>query len=486
MNKTKENRYIDGKKTQRSMILNIITGAVSIITSFFVTIVVTRVISLSDLGIATAFTNLKSIVTIFACFSIQYSINKMMLEEYKNDYDYLSSIYIFSSFGIACFFSIYLIFHSFINNLLGFDTGMMTLMFLMILCMNGFTIFTTYLNFKNKYKIMFIFNLLSSPVSQVSSLVLCYLLTSHKYLGRIIGVDVFSVLLGIILGLVILFKGRFKVNKKFIKDSLKISLPMIPHLLAQIILSGSDLIMIKKIVGEDMAGIYGMAYSISNILFAILIQLFNPWSPWVYRRLKDNETESIKKNSKYLTILCFYFCLCLFTVAPDMIGLFLPKEYIDAKFLVAPITIGIYFQIMYLFFYDIEYFYKKNKEISMFSVITAIINIILNLIFINIFGYQAAAYTTLASYIILFTLHYFEMRHIEKRKIYSVSFIVLLAFLLVSIALTHYIFNYNIFVRYILLFLLTIFLLCKYKDIIKNILNAINISKNKTGMKRGK
>ena len=467
------NRFEDGSNTQKSMILNTISGIVSIIVSFCVTILITRFISTSDLGIATSFINLKNIITLIAGFSIHYSINRMMIEKYKNDYEYLSSIYICSTITMLLFFAIYILFHVFFNNLFGFNFKMMTLLFCIILSVNGANILTTYFNFKNKFKIMFVYNLLCLPIAQITSLVLCYLLTSKKYIGRIVGVESFSIVLGIVFGIIILIKGRFKFNKKYVKDSLSISVPMVPHLLSQILLTGCDLIMIKNIVGSSEAGIYGMAYSIASILFAILIQLFNPWSPWVYRRLNLNEIDSIKTNSKYLTILCFYLCLGLFTVAPDMINLFLPDTYLESIKLVAPISIGVYFQVMYLFFYDIEYFYKKNKEISLFSVITAIANIVLNVICINLFGYKAAAYTTLVSYMLLFTMHYMEMRHIEKRKIYDVKYIVLLSFILMLVAAVYFIFNYNIYLRYSVLALISIIVLFNYKNLIGVFFNII-------------
>lgn len=467
------NRFDDGSKTQKSMIFNTISGIVSILISFCTTILITRFISTSDLGIATSFINLKNIITLIAGFSIHYSINRMMIEKYKNDYEYLSSIYISSTLSMLFFFIVYLIFHDFFNNLFGFSFKMMVLLFSMILCINGANILTTYFNFKNNYKVMFIYNLLCLPIAQIMSLVLCYLLTSRKYIGRIVGLDSFSITFGIIFGIIILIRGKFTFNKNYVKDSLKISIPMIPHLLSQILLSGCDLIMIKNIIGSSEAGIYGMAYSVASILFAILIQLFNPWSPWVYRRLKSNEIDSIKSNSKVLTVLCFYLCFGLFTVAPDMINIFLPSTYSESIKIVAPIAIGIYFQIMYLYFYDIEYFYKKNKEISLFSVITAIINIVLNIICINKFGYKAAAYTTVISYMILFFMHYLEMRHIEKRKIYDVKFIVFLSVILMLASLLYYLFDYNIILRYLMLLIISIIVLINYKKIIGSILNLI-------------
>ena len=50
-------------------------------------------------------------------------------------------------------------------------------------------------------------------------------------------------------------------------------------------------------------------------------------------------------------------------------------------------------------------YYEKNKWISLISVIAAAINILLNAIFLPIYGFLAAGWTTLVSYMILAFLH---------------------------------------------------------------------------------
>ena len=471
------NRKDDGIKTSRSIILNVITSAISIVVSLFTTIIITRIISVSDLGIATSFVTLKNILNLICLVSIYISINRMILDIKGKDYEYLSSIYIFSSAFCLFSFILYLIFHSFLNSIFGFNTSMMILMFTMIFLINACNLTINYWNFKNKYKYMFIYNLLASPVAQILSLVFASLMTSHKYLGRIIGIDLFNILFGLGCGIYILYRGRFSFNTDYVKKSLKICIPMIPHLLAQILLSSCDLLMIRNIVGNNAAGIYSMAYTISNILYTILIQLFMPWSPWVYRRIKNNEIDAINKNSNLLIVGAGFLCLCLYTVAPDMIHIFLGKEYFEAAFIVAPITVGIFFQIMYIFFYDIEYYYKKNKQIACFSVIASIINIVLNYIFIKKFGYIAAAYTTFISYLILLVLHYFGMKRVDKRKFYNIKILFISSVCLLVIALLFIVTKNNFYLRYIIMLSFGIILLKKYYKDIKIFLNSIIKSK---------
>lgn len=478
-----ESRQVDGKKTVISMITYLIANMIGMVVSLVALPILTNLLSTSDMGIATSFITLKNIVTIILLLSMYISIDKIFvtLKQEEDRYKFLSSIYIFSTIAGVVIYAIYFIFRDFLNPILGFDTKFMTLMFIMCLLINGCTLMNSYWNFCNKAKNTFIYNLLVSPVSQILSIILVYVLATNKYLGRIIGVDFFNIVLGLFCGIIILVRGKFTIKKQYVKESLQISLPMVPHLLAQVFLSSCDLLMIKNMVGESQAGIYSVAYTIANILYTISLQIFKPWSPWVYRRIENKETDSIKENSKIVMHVIWILCIGLFTLAPELIKLFINAEYVEASVIVAPICLGIFFQMMYIFFYDIEYFHKKNIQIAVFSIITAVINIILNAIAIKIWGYQAAAYTTVISYFILCILHYFGMRKVDKTKYYDIKTLIILSLSLTIFTIINVVFNKILILRYTILLVSGIYILYKYREMIYAILNKI-LYKN---LKRG-
>ena len=470
-----ENREEDGKKTLISMISYLIANIVGMLVSLIALPILTNLLSTEEMGIATSFITLKNIVTIILLLAMYISIDKIFVTLKKDEerYKFLSSIYIFSSIAAVILYLIYFIFRGFLNNLLGFNTELMTLMFIMCILINACTLMVSYWNFCNKAKNTFIYNLLVSPVSQILSIVLVCALSTEKYLGRIIGVDFFNIALGVICGILILRKGKMTVKKEYVKESLQISLPMIPHLLAQIFLSSCDLLMIKNMIGESEAGIYSVAYTISNILYTISLQIFKPWSPWVYRRIENGETDTIKENSKMVMHIVWILCIGLFTLAPELIKIFINSNYTEAALIVAPICLGIFFQMMYIFFYDIEYYHKKNKQIAVFSVITAVINIILNYIGLRIWGYQAAAYTTIISYLILCILHYIGMRRIDRRKYYDIKTLTILSLVLIVITFTNVIYNEIFLIRYAVLVICGIYIIVKYRELILSVVKKL-------------
>ena len=230
-----EDRQTDGKKTIISMASYLFANMIGLLVSLVALPILTNLLSTSNMGIATSFITLKNIVTIILLLSMYISIDKIFvtLKPEEDRYKFLSSIYIFSTISGIAIYAIYFIFRDFLNPILGFDTKFMTLMFIMCLLINGCTLMNSYWNFCNKAKNTFIYNLLVSPVSQILSIILVYVLATNKYLGRIIGLDFFNIVLGLFCGIIILVRGKFTIKKQYVKESLQISLPMVPHLLAQ-------------------------------------------------------------------------------------------------------------------------------------------------------------------------------------------------------------------------------------------------------------
>lgn len=106
------------------------------------------------------------------------------------------------------------------------------------------------------------------------------------------------------------------------------------------------------------------------------------------------------------------------SLAPDVIHIAGTKEYYDGISMVIPLSFAIYFIFLYSLPVHIEYFYKKTKFIATGTSLAAGINIALNYFFIRSYGYTASAWTTLASYFLLFVFHWFIAKKIDGNPMF--------------------------------------------------------------------
>ena len=292
------------------------------------------------------------------------------------------------------------------------------------------------------------------------------LFPDDKAVAKTIFCNIPTVTVGIISCFIIFIRGKSFYNKEIWKYALKFNLPLVPHYLSNIILSQSDRIMISKILNEAYAGMYSIAYMISSLINGIFTAINSAWTPFVYKNLKANRIKKISENTNILIDVISVICVGVVLIAPEVIKILAPSEYYSAVWAVPPVCIGMYFSFIYTLFGKLEFYHKKNLFIMVATTAAAILNIILNLIFIPIFGYIAAGYTTAIGYFALAIGHYIFMKKIDKRKIYNIKFIIKIS-IVVVISIFSIIFLYDyVLIRYGIILVALIILALNYKQLL--------------------
>ena len=158
-------------------------------------------------------------------------------------------------------------------------------------------------------------------------------------------------------------------------------------------------------------------------------------------------------------------------MSPEIVVLFAGSEYWSGIDLIIPLTVSNYFVFLYMLPVGIEYYHKKTKFISLGTVCATIANLVLNFIFIKLFGFKAAAYTTLISYILLFVFHWIMASKYELSELYDIKHIIKTSSLIFAFSIIIYLIGIRsmlgIGIRYVVCLVLIIILLINVKDYLK-------------------
>lgn len=289
----------------------------------------------------------------------------------------------------------------------------------------------------------------------------------EKGITRIVSLVITQIFIGIYI--YILKKGKPVFNNEYAKFALKFNLPLIPHFLSLYILEQSDKIMIQKINGVEKVGIYSVAYSIGNAINIISTSINQAITPWLYRKLKDEDYINIRKNIIYIFLIVLLIISAFILMLPELLKIIASKEYSEALYVVSPVAASTFFSLIYGLFATIEFYFDKNKFSMFISGFAAITNIILNAIFINVFDYRAAGYTTMICYALLAMGHLIYTNHILKNKhkgyLIKNSIMVFIIFLMIGIVIMSQ-FTYNLTcIRYSIILFMVIFIFIKRKKI---------------------
>ena len=267
-------------------------------------------------------------------------------------------------------------------------------------------------------------------------------------------------------------RGKTYFDRSFWKHALLFNLPLLPHYLSMVVLNSSDRIMINNMVGSNEAGIYSLAYSISQIMTVLNTALLQTIEPWMYKKIKAKRMEDLSGVAYPAVIGVSAVNILLIAFAPEAIALFAPPAYYDAIWVIPPVAMSVYFMFAYSFFAVFEFYYEKTKYIAIATVSGAVLNIVLNYIFIKLFGYCAAGYTTLACFIIFAVYHFHFMRKICKKEMgevfpYSTRILLIITGIFMVLGFALLFTYYNVFVRYVFIVLLFIVVIIKRKTILK-------------------
>lgn len=178
-----------------------------------------------------------------------------------------------------------------------------------------------------------------------------------------------------------------------------------PHGISQVLLAQFDRIMIRSMVGNAEAGIYSLAGNIKLILTIITDSISAAWTTWFYDQMAEDGAEQIKERAKELSMFFVVLAVGLLALSPELIFVLGGKNYESGKYVAIPMVVDAFVLFLYNIIVPAEYYKKKTTYIMLGTMAATVINLVTNYIFITKFGYIAAAYTTLFSYICYLVLH---------------------------------------------------------------------------------
>ena len=233
-------------------------------------------------------------------------------------------------------------------------------------------------------------------------------------------------------------------------------IPIVPHYLSGIILNQGDRIMIDKMVGKTEVALYGLAYSIGMLVQLFISGMNSALTPWMYSKIKKGDIRSMRKVLQLLSVVVVGIAVALMLISPELVLIFGSPKYREAVYVIPPVAASVFFIFIYNILSMPQFYYEKTQFLMAASMAAAGANVVLNFIFIRLFGYIAAGYTTLACYMLYSVGHYIVSKRILvnegiQENLMSPGFLVACsAFLIGASIICNLIFPYRI-LRYAIL-----------------------------------
>ncbi len=415
MRKEKGNKVI--KSGIWYMISSISIRAIAIVT----TPIYTSMLTTADYGRANTFNSWIDIFNILTCLCIVYSIGRAKIDFGDKFDEYMSALQGLSSSFAFCVLLAATIFREQLSAMIQYEVPLVIVLFVYLMISPSVEYMQQKCRYEYKYRENIAISIISCLGTVLFSVALMLLFNEKRYFGKILGTLLPTFMMGAWFYIRILRNGRVFYKKEYWVYALKMGLPMIPHALALTVLAQIDRIMIKDICGDADNGLYTFGYSFATLLAIFTNAIGQAWLPWFNEQLHEENKQQIRQIQKKLVLLGAFLTIGFITVAPEALMILSPNspDYWQAKWVIPPVALGTLAQYYYTNYVNVELFYKKTPMIAASSILAAIVNYVLNLIFIPRYGYISAGYTTLFSYLFLLLFHYIATRFVLKKRVYA-------------------------------------------------------------------
>lgn len=439
--------------------------------SFITTPIFTRLMETADYGAVSNFMTWMQFFSIFVCLQVASGLLPAKVNRAPERFpSYMKSMILLASVSAVFQLSLLLIFRGVIARWISVDPHWIPLLCICVFGTSMVDLCGVYFVAMNNPKHKVIFSLIQSVLYIGAGLLFVYL-SPDKGFGRILGSTVSYGCVSIFALLMFFSKpmGKKTELRGDIKYALLFGLPLIPHLLANIINGNSDRVFIIKMLGEDQAGIYSVAYSIGMVALILAQACTDAWNPWYFEKTKTGKTAEVQN---YFRIYALTISMCFVGVmflAPDVMRLMAPESYWSGIRCILYVALGIFLMFLYRFPLGYEQLSSNTKYVAPATILTACVNIGLNFMLIPSLGIDGAAIATTISYVFLWFSHEFVARRIVKGynikwRSYLIPVSVVVSGFIISHAVLHInILRYGILAVYCMGYLVLVKYLLKHK-----------------------
>lgn len=224
----------------------------------------------------------------------------------------------------------------------------------------------------------------------------------------------------------------------------------------------SDRIMINQILSTDEVGIYSLGYKLGFIINIILVIPFSQaWAPIKMEFINDKRQNEFTSN-----IISYYFLIGTLLI---FISILFGSNFFDLVFInkdfkgylkIFPVIMSSIFLYGIINMTNIGLYKEvKLKYQNIVMLLALIINILINLLYLNEFGILTAAYSTLITYaLIAFSVTIISNKFlcIKIEKLRVISLLIIMNFLLLINSFTEIIINLSFSHKFLILFLFLI------------------------------
>lgn len=375
-------------------------------TVFITMPIFTRLMSKEEYGNFSAFASWQAILLIICGIEVYSTLNRARFDFTEKELDgYITSALFLSTVFTGCLFLLYMIFPGFFGRLFLLNRRYILLMFAYLLTCPAFYMFQAKQRINYQYRLSAAITFFLTIASALAAMILASAMSADRLLGRIVGQYGLVILAGLCFYIYFICCSR-TVTIKSIKYAARIGVPLVFSYIGSEVMLSSDVLVVKNLCSAEKVSYLSVTHTTSHIMLILVQTLNTAWAPWFYDMLRTGDTKEIRKT--YLIYL-WGAVICTFAVlliGPEIILILGGAEYEESIYLLPTVIFCGIFSVLTAQFGSLETYHRKPEYAAVLTGIISVLNVMLNILGVKLWGYQAVCYTTVFCQILLVGLHY--------------------------------------------------------------------------------
>lgn len=260
-------------------------------------------------------------------------------------------------------------------------------------------------------------------------------------------------------------------DKEISLDELRYSLPLVPHQLSLWVMNSSDRLIVAFMMGTSANGILAVTHKFPTIYLTFFNIFLLAWHEMgAVHYFDDDRDEFFTDMLEKIISIFATLCIGIIVALPIVFGLFVNTSYHEAYYNIPIYLIASLFNVVIGLLGVVYVATKKTSEIAKTTIISAVINIVVNFCLINFIGLYAASISTLVGYFVTLGYRIIDTKKYLKIK-YNIKQYVSISIIFVIYMGIYYI--ENIIISLIAVPFYVIMALYFNKDFLKGIISII-------------
>ena len=272
--------------------------------------------------------------------------------------------------------------------------------------------------------------------------------------------------------------SRIKISyssKSLLREMLAYSMPMIPNVISIWVLSSSDRIVLTAVWGTAVNAIYAAANKIPLILNTIQTAFTQAWQENASISVNDSNLDEYYSEMFDDVVTVTSGLLAALIMALPLLFHFLIKgDYEEAYPHIGILFMGAYFSCIMSFLGGIYVAHKETKSIGITTLVSAGINLGIDLIGVNYLKIYAASLSTFVAYMVIAIYRMIDVRRFQPMKYNIKKLVAMIVILNVMCVISGF---HNIYTSIANLIIGLLFMIIFEKSVVIKIINIVKEKK---------